>query len=454
MKTMNRSYAVFMRLTLAVVFLLGCKLVSGISIQPTAQPSSQGSSDELINPALGLDQLQSYHVSFQQDVIGSLDGQPYESHTHIELSRASGQVDFIREIEGTEDPTSFFHVISDGQAIYRWFNADQSCQGEAGKLADDEMLEPAALLFHLTGTTQMSSEILNQVATTHYQFNQNNLRISDPKPEIIGDLWIADQGGYVVKFKLTIAPPSNPSGVGMETGQEWTYEISQVNSIDSIQLPENCMPVPVEIPTPPDAQEITRNSGLVSFTTASQASTVVDFYLQNLPGLGWKTDQQKPTADLKLPASLSFDKGDQKLSVNIDKSNQGGLDVDILIYMHGARSESSSDATPVPGADSTPTPAPTAVSTESGLPDDIPLYPGVTDLATVNSMFTAKSTDPVSSVVNFYLEQMPALGWTLLQNFTSNGTTILMWQKQDRMVSITVGSPNGKTRIMIIQPKK
>ena len=450
MKTQKRSYTIFILLALTAMLLWGCKFTLPFSIQP----STQGGSAALTDPTVGLDTLQSYHVSFRQDVTGSLDGQPFEYHTHIEMSRLPGQMDFTRELGGTEEPASYFHAITDGQAVYRWYTAAQSCQGEVGELAVGETRDPASLLFHLTGATKKGTELVNQIPTTHYQFDQNDLRVSDPKPEVNGEVWIADQGGYVVKLALTIAPPSNPTGAGMEVGQDWTYEISQVNSIDSIELPQGCLPVPVEIPALPDAQEITRSSGLLSFITASRASEVVDLYFQALPALGWETDQQKPTGDLILPVSLSFAKGDLKLAVNIDDSDQGGLDVDVLIYMHGARPAVPSAATAAPGAAPPASPVATVNPAESGLPDDIPLYPGVTGMVKMAGTLKVDSSDPVDSVVNFYLQQMPALGWELMQNIPSGDTTVLMWQKQERIVSITVTPANGGTQLMIIQPSQ
>ena len=61
------------------------------------------------------------------------------------------------------------------------------------------------------------------------------------------------------------------------------------------------------------------------------------------------------------------------------------------------------------------------------------------------------SSDPVDHVVSFYLKQMPALGWTEKSN-TPGETTLLMWQKGERIVSISVTSINGKTTLMIIHP--
>ena len=234
-------------------------------------------------------------------------------------------------------------------------------------------------------------------------------------------------------------------------GADWNYEISQVDAIDSIGLPTGCMPVPVEIPSLPDAQEVTRRSGLLSFITAFPASAVVDFYFQALPTLGWKTGQQKPGGDLVMPISLAFAKGDQKLAVNIDDSIQGGLDVDLLIYKAGAL---PSAAPATPAADLPGIPAATVNPADSGLPEDIPLYPGVTGMLKSENMLKVTSSDPAVSVVNFYLEQMPGLGWNISQNNQSNDLTMLIWQKQDRTVTITVIPDSGATQLMFIQESR
>ncbi len=382
----------------------------------------------------------------RQDVSGSLDGQPFDYHTYIEMSRLPGEVDFTRELGGSEEPASYFHAITDGEAVYRWTNASQNCQGEAGQLGVGETREPASLLYNLTGATKKGTELVNQIQTTHYQFDQDDLRIATPKPKATGELWIADQGGYVVKMTLTIAPPSSPTGKGMEVGQDWTYEVSQVNAVDSIELPQGCLPVPVEIPAMPDAQEITRGSGLLSFITTSPAAEVVNLYFQALPKLGWMTDQKKPAGELNLPMSFLFTKGEQKLALNIDNSFQTGVDVDLVISAVEAVLPA---ATATPGDALPPTPAPTVNPLDSGLPEDIPLYPGVTGMIKNGGVVMVYSSDPVSNLVEFYLAQMPGLGWNLTQNFQSDSNTLLLWQKQDRNISISIIPSDGVTLLVI-----
>jgi len=442
MKTQKRVFTSIIFLVIMAISLWGCKLTSIL-------PAAKSETAIMTDPGIGLDSLQSYHISFKQEAFGSVDGQPYDYHNQVEMSRLLAKLDFTRTLSGTEEPSSFLHLISDGQAVYRWLDPDQPCQGEIGNLPVDEILDPSSFLIPVSNATKIGSELMNQIQTTHYTFDQNGLNISSPKPDVVGELWIADQGGFVVKMSLSIAPPSKTTGKGKEIGQDWTYEISQVNSIDAITLPQECKPVPSEIPVMPDAQETNFASGVLSYITNSQAADVVDLYFESLPGLGWQTDQKNPGSDLVLPVSLLFKKGDQKLTINIDTSAQSGLDVDVLI--NSISQVPTISETSIPAEELPTGPAPTLNANESGLPEDIPLYPGVTADIAMQNVLMVNSTDPLDDLVNFYLEKMPGLDWNLQNNIVSEGTTVLIWQKDDRMVTITVMPDNDRTKLVISQ---
>jgi hypothetical protein len=336
--------------------------------------------------------------------------------------------------------------VSDGQAVYRWYDALQDCQGEAGKLAPGEILEPAAILYRFTTGNRLGPDVVNGIPTTRYQINQDNLNIADPKPGITGEVWTAEAGAYVVRLTLTIEAPPEPTGEGLEARQEWTYELSQINEIDSIGLPEGCLRVPLEIPIPSDAQEITRTSGRISFTTASSARGVLGFYSRELSALGWKAGQDPLEADPVLPISVSFTRGDEILAVNLPTTDGGPWSVDLLLYSADDRSSTAAPTSPLP-----PTPATTAGPVEDGLPEDVPLYPGVTSVAAMGGALTAASSDPAESILAFYLEQMPLQGWGLTQNIEGAGTTDLAWEKQGRLIQIIVVSSSGNTQLMIMQ---
>jgi len=211
------------------------------------------------------------------------------------------------------------------------------------------------------------------------------------------------------------------------------------------------LPVPLDIPTMQDAREVNRSSGLLSYVTDSTAEQVVGLYSKALPGMGWTTKDTPPSGELKLPYVMSFNNGADGLSVNIDKSDQAGLDVDVYLYRFPQKAGSSTHATETPGATQPKKPAATVNPALSGLPDDIPLYPGVTDMINMGTSIRVISTDTVDAIGNFYKEKMPTLGWTLFNEQKSNDAEILIWQKEERTISIMVSPSNGVSFIAIAQ---
>jgi hypothetical protein len=407
--------------------------------------------DLLADPLVGLADLKSYHASFHQDITGTLDGKPLERHTRIELTRASGQSDFLQEFQGTDEPSFYFRAIGMGQAAYRLYSPDETCQGSVGEVYPEEKLEPAELLIPIVKTSKVGTETINQIPAIHYHFDQNGLPLTDPKPSVTGEIWLAEQGGYLVKYLLNAAMPANPTGKGLEAAQTWSYELSQVNSIESVTLPRGCMPVPVDIPVMADAKNVSRISGRMEYETASSAAQVVDFYYQNLPSLGWTTKQQEPTGELKLPVGLAFIKGDLSLSVNIDPMDAGGLDVTIVIYNPKEPAVAGTPAaTMTPAKTATPGVLPTVKKSESGLPEDVPLYPGAAGLTKLTDQaIEFETTDTPDQVDRYYQQQMPAQKWTLMSN-TKQGTTIIqLWRKDNRVVSVTILPQGQKTVVMI-----
>lgn len=457
MKNPFHSHAYRLALLLLAGSLLACtfSVPSFPSVQPggksePAQISLPGGPGTLSNPGAGLADLKSYHVSFRQSVTGNLDGKPFERHTRLELTRVSGQADFIRELKGTDESASYFRTIMTGQAIYRWNTSDESCQGTAGELRPEEILEPAELLLPILQSSQVGPETVNQIPTIHYRFDQDALALAEPKPSITGEIWLAEPGGFLVKYTLEAAKPSKTTGTGLEAAQSWTYELSQVNTIGLLNLPTGCMPVPVDIPTLPDAINVSLSSGRLEYETASSASQVIDFYYDNLDPLGWTTTQAQPTEEQKVPVGLSFTNGDQMLSINLDQVNESGLiDVAFVIYNPDELAEADALA-----ADATTTPAgpqPTIAPSASGLPADIPLYPGATNLLNLSKQgISFNVPDTPEQVANFYREQMTTVGWSLLNEFKDEMMVVQTWQKQDRAISLHISIADNITTVTIV----
>jgi len=454
MKTYPCSCHYRIALLFPVIFLVAC--TSSVPSSPSSQPAQitpHIAPDLLTDPTIGLAGLQSYHVSFHQDVTGTLDGKPFERHTHIELTRASGQSDFTRELGGTDEMTSYFRAILTGQAVYRWNTLDEACQGTAGGLLSEETLEPAELLLPILQTSKVGTETVNQIPAMHYHFDQNSLSLTEPKPAVTGEIWLAEQGGYVVKYTLNAAKPSETTGVGLEVEQSWTYELSQVNAVESVALPKGCMAVPVDIPAMPDAKDVSRSSGMMEYTTASSAFQVVDFYYHHLDSLGWTTKQEEPSGELKVPLGLSFSHGDQRLSINVDQADEGGLDVTLVIYNPTEQLAATAPAATIsPEATTTPAgPQPTIDPSKSGLPADVPLYPGATNLTNLGGQgISFDAPDLPDQVATFYREKMVAAGWSLINEVKDGTMTVQAWQKTGRMVSLQINVKDEKTNVVVI----
>ena len=448
MRTPSRSFRRVLLPVLIAFLMLSCGL-STVG-KPVKETQQAGPSLTLPNPAVGLDSQKNYRVAFQQDVVGTLDGNSFEKHTSLNLTRLGTQLEYLRQIHGTQE-NSYFHTIQTDQAVYRWQSSDSACDGQAGALRENEIIEPASLLLTVLQADKVGSEVVNGIAATHYRFNQDGLALSKPAPAVNGEYWIADQGGFIVRYILEGDAPTNPTGTGMEVAITYTYELT-LEGLTTIALPITCPAVPLDLPVMPDSAHVLRTSGSVSYQTASNAAQVVDLYFQHLSERGWTSESPQPTGDVKVPLGLGFSKGEWNLSMNIEEYQSGILDVDIRIYNPNApRTVPSPAITPAVVEQSTPAdPQPTIDPVQTGLPSDIPLFPGSTALQKYGDqvvMFTAPSAaEPVAA---WYQEQMKAQGWSLLMESQNDEQRIQTWQKSSVIANISAQPEADVTQVII-----
>ncbi len=81
-----------------------------------------------------------------------------------------------------------------------------------------------------------------------------------------------------------------------------------------------------------------------------------------------------------------------------------------------------------------------------GLPDDIPMVEGATEVNFVGSTGSFKTDMAVDQVVDFFKTQMQAKGWTLDANSSAE---MLVFTKDKRGATIMVASESGKTSVSI-----
>jgi len=144
-----------------------------------------------------------------------------------------------------------------------------------------------------------------------------------------GEMWIATDGGYVVKYLLTTTGKDDLFGDGVEGVLTWDYELTGINQPVAIALPAGCPAVLADVPALPDATAVVNGPGDLSFDTATGITDVVAFYTGKLPPLGW-TATVDPAVD-DTGASLEFSKGDQTVSIDISTAN-GTTSVDVTEF--------------------------------------------------------------------------------------------------------------------------
>ncbi len=316
---------------------LSCSLPSKIqqNIQELSPDTNSTTKDGdlLLKPAIGLDQLSGYKASLKQDLTGNLDGQPYERHIDYELSKqpSTGAFDYSNKVSGTDTRSFSLRQISLDGAFYQWEQSQSDCQGSAVQPTTIPVTEPASLLLPVTKADLVGKEMMNGIASSHYTFDRNSLNITKGSEKVTGEIWIAEDGGYVIKYLLNVAMPEKITGKGLEISQTWVYQLELISQTDAVSLPAGCRPVPVEITPLKGSENITYGSGSLSFETSSDAGEVVDFYMNQLSTLGWLPPENKPGSEITAPFLMDFRKGNQILSLLLSKTEDTPLNVELQI---------------------------------------------------------------------------------------------------------------------------
>jgi len=157
-----------------------------------------------------------------------------------------------------------------------------------------------------------------------------------------GELYLAQEGDYPVKLDMEMTGSSADGGEDFFTSgtMRISYELLDINQPFEIELPAEALeaqgfgdlmsgqvdPANVEWPMMADAEIDFSMEGLVSYTTASSISEVVEFYQTELPNDGWTYDAEAEYISDE-SALLSFSKDGTELSLVIGLEDDGSISV-------------------------------------------------------------------------------------------------------------------------------
>jgi hypothetical protein len=280
-------------------------------------------------PASGLSNLDSYRSTLVISFAGTEAGQPSQwSNTYEMIAFAAGAERQLTLAaagdQGEGAATPIYRAELNGVAYER--DADAACTTASIHEPDSLALrwEPASFLSGVTGAVETGVEDVNGLAATRYTFDQ---RAFGPLPasESTGEMWIASDGGYLVRYLLTTIGTAEYFGEGNEGTLTFDYQLNDVNAAPAIDLPADCVADAVDAPLLPDAADVARVPGLLSYTTASTPEEVTAFYQEELTALGWEPTVDPTVSETTTIQNFTRDGEQLAVLVTVDEAGSSVL---------------------------------------------------------------------------------------------------------------------------------
>jgi len=271
----------------------------------------------------GLLDLSSYKATLVLSFEGTRDGQTQQwSRTYVMLTtkEPAARLLTIDKTGDASNPDPVFIAEMDGAAYER--RGENNCIANAidqGNLPA-EQLEPASFLTGVIGAEEAGSDTINEIAVDHYTFDERALGQSGVT-QSTGEMWVASEGGYLVKYLLTTKGDADHFGEGIEGALTSTYELTDVNQPITFKLPDDCPAGLVDAPLLPDASEVLNVPGMLKYDTATSLADASAFYQEQLSDLGWRLIGEPAITETTVWMDLA--QGNQIMSVMISTDGAG-----------------------------------------------------------------------------------------------------------------------------------
>ena len=228
---------------------------------------------------------------------------------------------------GTFSHTDRFELYRHGEllVVYTPDNATAPCTPISGleEQMSDLLLIPESFIQSVKiGELLESNVTVNEIAADLYTVETAGLQTNAAVFED-GEVWIARDGGYVVRFTGTAKSDDGSQQSAASAEVEWVYNLLDAEQMNDIALPAECLnpqQAVNDIPLPNSAVNQQSFGGIVTFTTPDQPEDTANFYRQALPPLGWEITDDLDTGGVIM---LTAQKDDLDLQVMITPENNG-----------------------------------------------------------------------------------------------------------------------------------
>jgi len=216
----------------------------------------------------------------------------------------------------------------------------------------------ASSVNELERVTEVGTETINGVETTHYVFDENSFTDgADGLETAVGHIYIATEGDYLVRMVLDgNGDITELTGDGSATTGfvHLEMDLTNINEPMDIDAPADCEDVTdladeagaqataeavgpevdgVErpYPTTPDSFELNSMAGMANYKSEMPPEEVMAFYEYTMPDWGWVIQPEK---GFSTPDSSTFiyEKDGESLSVTIGEDPNGTAATFVLIF--------------------------------------------------------------------------------------------------------------------------
>jgi hypothetical protein len=325
----------------ATVKAVATEVQSSATATPQAASAPSGGDDtlSLSSRDAGLDKLKSYRMTWQAQWAATDSGDKENAGWDWveEYSSDPAALHYVWHITDSTDPSKDTNMEawqmgntmyiqmqdSDGKSQCMSFSSeDQSSQLTKG------LFNPNTL-GSVSDAKYVGTDTVNGVQAKHYKYDEKSAALF-AAAKVAGDIWVAVDGGYVVKETVNWTGASGLFGSGSDAKGDgkWNWELSNVDQPIDIKPPEGCGGAAADIPIMGDATEKSSFGDTITYKSATKLTDVVDFYQNEMKNAGWTLEGEPMISDEV--ASLEFSKDGQTATIMLT-TDQGTTQVMITV---------------------------------------------------------------------------------------------------------------------------
>jgi len=305
---------------------------------PAPEPTTAGGDLTLDSRDVGLEKLKSYRVSWKADWETTKDGKTEQAVWDWRQEYTADPVGFRSVWKGADasgmKPGSWEHWKDGSTAGYVSIDPDgkktcsslwntrafSSTKGRQSTIPG--VFFSPSMLGSLSGAKYAGTEEVNGILSNHYKYDEKAAKRTD-LGKVAGEIWVAADGGYVVKDTVSWeggAGPFEGSTAAGESGKgSWTWELTDPNGAVTIPPLVGCDSATNGLPIISGGYQKTV-TGDVMVYLAYQGEKVVPFYQKEMVAGGWKQSGEPTSKDGV--ATVAFTKDGQKASVTVTSKGQ------------------------------------------------------------------------------------------------------------------------------------